>query len=180
MTIADKLSILRIILIPAFLLFLFYSHDRSFLRYWAIGVFALAVLTDFFDGLAARIKNENSQFGMVLDPVADKLLMISAFLALYFLKFDIPLWVVLIAVSRDLLILIGMSVLSFLKVDILIAPTIWGKVTTGLQMATVLAVLLDLSLKHYIWSAAALATIISGVGYVKRAIQAVNAAENTQ
>lgn len=176
MTFADKLSVLRIILIPVFLLLLSYSRAYDILRYWAIAVFFLAVLTDFFDGLVARIKNEKSAIGTVIDPVADKLLMISAFIALYTLGFHIPLWVVVISVSRDIILLIGFAMLSFLRVEISISPTFLGKTTTTLQMATVMAVLFHWRYSPYLWTISALCTFISGIGYITRGVNAVGSA----
>ena len=125
MSFADRLSLLRIILIPVFVSLLFYFNSQhTCLRYVIIAVFGIAVLSDFFDGLAARIKHEKSDIGQVIDPLADKLLMLSAFISFYTLKnslplkFTIPLWVVLIVVSRDLVILLGVAILNFLKIDL--------------------------------------------------------------
>ena len=102
MNFADKISILRILLIPVFVfLLIVYSRlNLEYLKYTAVGVFILAVLTDFFDGLVARIKKEKSEIGKVIDPLADKLLLITSFVTLYFLRFPIPWWVVLIIVSN--------------------------------------------------------------------------------
>ncbi|MCM8823206.1 MAG: CDP-alcohol phosphatidyltransferase family protein [Candidatus Omnitrophica bacterium] len=176
MSFADKLSIARIILIPFFVSLLIYSRYHSILRYFALGVFVVAVLSDFFDGLVARIKKEKSKFGKVIDPLADKLLLIISFISLYFLKFAIPLWVVIIIVSRDLIILLGVVVLNFLKIDITISPSIWGKLTTFFQMFTILIVLIEKELKlaPYTWSLAIFFTIVSGMGYIFRGIKTIN------
>ncbi|RKY39739.1 MAG: CDP-diacylglycerol--glycerol-3-phosphate 3-phosphatidyltransferase, partial [Candidatus Omnitrophota bacterium] len=109
MSFADKLSLVRIIFVPIFVSLLLYSKSFPFLKKIAIGVFVLAVLSDFLDGLVARIKKEKSSIGVVLDPLADKLLLITAFITLYLLKvFPYPpLWLVIIVVSRDFIILLG-------------------------------------------------------------------------
>jgi len=125
MSFADKLSITRIILIPVFISLLLYSKSFPFLKKIAMGVFVLAVLSDFLDGLVARIKKEKSSIGVVLDPLADKLLLLSAFITLYFLKFNLPLWLVLIVVSRDFIILLGIVILTFLKIEVSISPSVW-------------------------------------------------------
>ena len=140
-------------------------------------MFIIAMLSDFFDGLVARIKKEKSDIGKVIDPLADKLLLLTAFISLYVLDFNIPLWVVLVVVSRDLIILIGLGILYFLKIEIPIAPSYWGKFTTFFQMSTILSVLLELDIAVYIWSLACLFTAISGVLYIKRGIGALSSFE---
>lgn len=175
MSFADKLSITRIILIPIFISLLLYSKSFPFLKKIAIGVFILAILSDFLDGLVARIKKEKSSIGVVLDPLADKLLLLSAFITLYFLKFNLPLWLVLIVVSRDFLILLGIVILTFLKIEVSISPSLWGKLTTFFQMITILVVLSDFSLFVKIfWILTAIFTLISGVDYLRRGIKALN------
>ena len=175
MSFADKLSITRIILIPIFISLLLYSKSFPFLKKIAIGVFILAILSDFLDGLVARIKKEKSSIGVVLDPLADKLLLLSAFITLYFLKFNLPLWLVLIVVSRDFLILLGIVILTFLKIEVSISPSIWGKLTTFFQMVTILVVLSGFSLFIKIfWILTAIFTLISGADYLRRGIKALN------
>jgi len=175
MSFADKLSITRIILIPIFISLLLYSKSFPFLKKIAIGVFILAILSDFLDGLVARIKKEKSSIGVVLDPLADKLLLLSAFITLYFLKFNLPLWLVLIVVSRDFLILLGIVILTFLKIEVSISPSIWGKLTTFFQMMTILVVLSNFSLFVKIfWILTAIFTLISGADYLRRGIKALN------
>jgi len=179
MSFADKLSILRIILIPLFVSFLIYSRAHPYLKYIALGIFGLAVLSDFFDGLVARIKKEKSEIGKVIDPLADKLLLLTAFLCLYFLKeFSIPPWVVLIVVSRDLIILLGVLILHFLKIEVPIVPSVWGKLTTFFQMFTILSVLLDLKFAFIIWSIAVFFTVVSGIGYIMRGVRSINVASS--
>jgi cardiolipin synthase len=145
----------------------------------------MAVLTDFFDGLVARIKKEKSKIGEVIDPLADKLLLLTAFISLYALrnslplKFKIPLWVVLVIVSRDLIILPGVLILYFLKIEIPIAPSAWGKLTTFFQMITILAVIMDLPFSNTVWCAAVVFTLISGIGYFTRGIKSINSQINS-
>ena len=181
MSFADKLSILRIILIPLFIALVIYSKYSPGCKYAGVFVFLVAVLSDFFDGLIARIKKEKSKIGQVIDPLADKLLLLTAFISLYLLKFNIPLWVVLIVVSRDLIILLGVAIIHFLKIEIPISPSIWGKLTTFFQMLTIFSVLLDFLFPQFllqlIWSLAVVFTLISGIGYIKRGIIALNLAQ---
>jgi len=181
MTFADKLTSLRILLIPCFVSLLFYFTPKTnFVRYLLVAVFGLAVATDFFDGLVARIRNEKTEFGQILDPLADKLLLITAYISLYALRgalplrFQIPLWVVLIVVSRDSIILIGVLTLHFLKMEIPITPSWWGKLATTFQMGTILGVILDFSLAPILWTVAVVFTVISGCDYFLRGVRATN------
>jgi cardiolipin synthase len=145
-----------------------------------VGVFILAVLSDFFDGLAARIRKEKSDLGQIIDPLADKLLLITAFISLYVfryslpLKFEMPLGVVLIVVSRDLIILLGVATLHLVKVDITVEPSIWGKLTTFFQMAAILSLLLNIVVFPWVWKIVVVFTLISGLDYFIRGAKEVN------
>ena len=177
MSLADKVSIIRILLIPFFVSFLivYKRFDLDYSRYIALSIFIIAVLTDFFDGLVARIKKEKSEIGKVIDPLADKMLLITAFVSLYFLKFSLlPWWVVLVVVSRDIIILIGVFILNFLKIEIIILPSIWGKLTTFFQMMTIISVLSGFVFSYIIGFLAVFFTLASGIGYVKRGVKSIN------
>jgi cardiolipin synthase len=139
-----------------------------------VGVFTLAVLTDFFDGLVARIKKEKSELGQIIDPLADKLLLVTAFISLYLLDFKIPLLIVLVVVSRDAVMLLGFFIIYFLKIELPIAPSMWGKLTTFFQMMTIFCVLLDFPFAQIVWTAAAIFTLISGIAYFARGVRAIN------
>jgi len=178
MSFADKLSLSRIILVPLFVSLLIYSGTHPYLRFVAVGVFIIAVLTDFFDGLVARIKKEKSELGQIIDPLADKLLLLTAFISLYLLHFPIYLWVVLVVVSRDLIILLGVVILHFLKIEITISPSMWGKITTFLQMFTVLWVLIGIPHHFYICVAVIIFTLISGFDYFLKGAKKINAKIN--
>ncbi|MCM8786474.1 MAG: CDP-alcohol phosphatidyltransferase family protein [Candidatus Omnitrophica bacterium] len=182
MSFADKISVLRILLIPIFVFLLFYFNSQhQYLKYPIIFIFILAMLTDFFDGLIARLKKEKSEIGKIIDPLADKLLLFTSFILIYALKdtfplkFKLPLAVVLVVTIRDIIILLGVAILHFLKIDIPIAPSIWGKFTTFFQMLTILSILLDIPvIPPYIWTIAVVFTIISGIGYFTRGVKAIN------
>jgi len=180
MSFADKVTSIRIILIPVFVSLLIYVRTHPYLRAVAIGVFVLAVLSDFFDGLVARIKKEKSELGQIIDPLADKLLLLTAFITLYLLApFKIYLWVVLIVVSRDLIILLGVVILHFLKIEINIAPTTWGKLTTFFQMFTVLWILAGVPYYFFVCLLAVVFTLISGIDYFIRGAKEINAKVNS-
>jgi len=175
MSFADKVSSVRIILIPVFVSLLIYSGTYAYLRSVAIGVFILAILTDFFDGLVARIKKEKSQLGQIIDPLADKLLLLTAFVTLYLLPgFKIYLWLVLIVVSRDLVIFSGMMILRALKVEVRITPSWWGKFTTFFQMLTILWVLCGIPCYFFVCFLAGATTLVSGADYFLRGVRAFN------
>ncbi len=184
MSFADRLSVLRIILLPVFVSCLLYTDRYPILRVVATFVFFVAVLSDFLDGLVARLKKEKSNIGTVLDPLADKLLLITSFISLYLLKlnhpsqFNIPLWLVLIVVSRDFIILLGIGILYFLKIEIPIVPSLWGKLTTFFQMLTIFFALLHpfipYALLKLIWILTAVFTLISGIGYIRRGVLVLN------
>ncbi|MCM8820159.1 MAG: CDP-alcohol phosphatidyltransferase family protein [Candidatus Omnitrophica bacterium] len=184
MSFADKISVLRILFIPIFIFLLFYFNTQHlYLKYPIILIFILAMLTDFFDGLVARLKKEKSEIGKIIDPLADKLLLFTSFILIYALrdtlplKFKLPLAVVLIVTIRDIIILLGVAILHFLKIEIPIAPSIWGKLTTFFQMLTILSILLDIPvIPPYIWTIAVFFTLISGAGYFIRGINAISKA----
>ncbi|MBU1121972.1 MAG: CDP-alcohol phosphatidyltransferase family protein [Candidatus Omnitrophota bacterium] len=180
MNFADKITSIRIVLIPVFVALLIYSQVNFYLRHIATAVFIIAVLSDFFDGLVARIKKEKSDIGQVIDPLADKLLLFTAFFSLYILrgylplKFQIPLWVVLVVVSRDLIILLGFLTLQFLKIEVKVQPSIWGKLTTFFQMGAILCILMDVFFSPVIWTIAVVFTLISGIGYFLQGVKFIN------
>lgn len=181
---ANKISLSRILAIPFLIagLFLYANHhDLPVFRWVITFVFSFAMLTDFVDGAIARIKKEKTPLGKVLDPLADKLLLLNAFIWIYTLRgqlpftYPLPLWVVMIVISRDVIILLGLLILYLLKIEVEIAPNIWGKLTTFFQMFTILSLFLNLFLTPYFWNLACVFTVISGVLYVKRGVSALNA-----
>jgi len=174
---ANKISIFRILSIPFFIASLHYSYGRNYLRFVALAIFILAVLSDAVDGYIARKSKEKSQAGLVLDPLADKLLLVSAFIYLFF-SGGIPFWVVLIIISRDALILLGTVVIFMIRQDVNILPTRWGKLTTTFQMLTVIFVLLQWKYTFIFWWIAVFFTVVSGTDYIKRGFKTLYALDN--
>jgi len=180
MSLADKLTTIRIVLIPVFISLLIYSRSHHYLRHFATAVFLIAVASDFFDGLAARIRKEKSEFGQILDPVADKLLLFAAFISLYVfrntlpLNFKMPLGLILVVVSRDLIILLGVIIINILKKEAFMEPSFWGKLTTFFQMVTILALLLNSPFFPWIWKGAVVVTLVSGADYFLRGVKVLN------
>jgi CDP-diacylglycerol--glycerol-3-phosphate 3-phosphatidyltransferase len=139
MTTANKVTILRILLVPFFICqMLYYGNGGAELHRWlAVAAFALCALSDGVDGYIARRYNQRSELGALLDPLADKLLLVSG---VVFLSFDhrpylppLPLWLVTTIVSRDLLLVIGWSVIHHVCGRVTVRPRISGKIATVLQ-----------------------------------------------
>ncbi|MBU1124975.1 MAG: CDP-alcohol phosphatidyltransferase family protein [Candidatus Omnitrophica bacterium] len=174
MNFANKVSTFRILIVPFFIAcFIYYSQDpqgRVYLRYLALFIFVLGVISDAVDGYVARKSKQQSQAGMILDPLGDKLLLMSAYVCLNVSPLGIrfPLPVMLIVISRDTIILLGAVVLFMVKQKINIMPTRWGKLTTTFQMLSVIVVLLQWKFSFLLWWIAVVFTVISGVDYIMR------------
>ena len=174
LTLANRLTILRILITPLITVLLLYRYMGA-----ALGLFVMAGITDGLDGLVARSWKQKTTLGMVLDPLADKLLLTSAVIALTILK-ELPRWFTIILVSRDV-ILIGGSVILYMFLGKLGTPPSWiGKTTTGFQLATVLLAMLDNfvpGLNPAILPLAVLTlalTVASGLDYVYRGARLLN------
>ena len=174
MNLANKISITRILLVPFFVAaIIYYSAERDFLRFAALGIFILAVISDGLDGYIARTRNQKTALGSYIDPIADKLLLITAFICLSvagsFPKgYTLPAWVVLTVISRDIIIIVGSVVVYLMKGRLEIIPSKLGKITTFFQMLTVISVLLHFRYSYIVWDLAAGFTVLSGVGYIRR------------
>ncbi|MFA6129808.1 MAG: CDP-alcohol phosphatidyltransferase family protein [Candidatus Omnitrophota bacterium] len=182
MNIANKISTFRILSVPFFIACLvYYTPERQFLRILALVIFILGVISDGLDGFIARKAKLQSKAGLILDPLGDKLLLMSAFIFLspisrLALKF--PLWVSFIVISRDIIIIIGAVVIYMVKQSLDVHPTKWGKLTTTFQMFSVLCVLLQYELAVFVWWIAVIFTVISGIDYVKRGFKILYALDN--
>jgi len=141
-------------------------------------VFCLASLTDMLDGYIARTRGQKTRLGAFLDPVADKLLLTSAFVTLAYLRV-IPFWITAVVVSRDLILTGGVLVIHISGGTIQPAPTWLGKASTVFQMATVLAAMLffyfhvPIVPKAFAWAAAVL-TVASGLQYLIQGLKQIN------
>jgi len=174
MTTANKVTICRILLIPFFVVEILYyvKTGNELHRFLGTFSFALAAICDGVDGYIARRYNQRSELGAILDPLADKLLLVSA---VVLLSFDhspslvtIPLWLTGTIIGRDILLLVGLIVIQMMVGKVKVRPRIFGKMATVLQMVVVLWVLLKWPAKWlFSWAlAAGLCTGISGVLYV--------------
>ena len=184
MNFANKVSVFRILSVPFFAAFLLYYHpERDILRFLALGIFLLAVISDAIDGYIARIKKERTEAGTILDPLADKALLMSAFILIYTqdslrAAVGFPLWVVLTVISRDIIILLGAAVIFFIRHNLNITTSVWGKLTTVFQMLTIISILLQLRLSWVVWSIAVFFTVISGIDYIRKGFRVLYALNN--
>jgi cardiolipin synthase len=185
MNFANKISTFRILAVPFFVASLIYYHlpERAYLRTLALVIFILGVISDAADGYIARKTKQQSKAGLILDPLGDKLLLMSGFLCLSFLKefaLRFPLWVTFIVISRDVIIILGTIVIFMVKQDIEIFPTKWGKLSTTFQMLSVMAVLVQVKFAFIFWWIAIFFTVISGLDYVKRGFKILYALDNSR
>lgn len=162
MTLANRITILRIILIPIIVIGLLQGA-----LIWPLALFIFCAATDVLDGIAARWRGEKTLLGSYLDPLADKLMLMSVFLTMAHLNI-VPMWVFVITFSRDLFILLGWNVIFLLTRDSKPAPRWLGKITTFCQMATVVALLSDTLYPwhdKFIWVMVTV-TILSTLDYI--------------
>jgi len=138
LTPANQLTLLRMLLIPAFVLLVIYGQLG-----YALLVFALAGVTDALDGLLARAAHQKTSLGAWLDPMADKLLLVSTFVVLSIpglgLANRLPIWLTVCMISRDVVIVLTVIIVNLALGPKTFLPTIFGKIATGLYMATATA-----------------------------------------
>ncbi len=182
MNIANKISTFRILSVPFFVAsIIYYSQERGYLRLVALAIFILAAISDAVDGYIARKSNQQSRAGLVLDPLGDKLLLMSAFICLTLndnLLFRFPLWVTLIVLSRDVIIVLGAVVIYMVKQNIPLLPNRYGKFSTALQMLSVIAVLMQFKASFIFWWIAVILTVLSGVIYINKGFKILYASDN--
>ena len=191
MTTANKITILRILLIPFFVVEVLY-YDKTgneVQRLAALLTFAVAAICDGVDGYIARHYNQRSELGTILDPLADKLLLVSG---VVLLSFDhgprlgqFPFWFTGTVLGRDLLILIGMAVIHVTVGKVKVRPRLVGKLATVLQMSAILWILLKWDAVWQSWGllicnlTAALCTGASGLLYVWDGVHQLSASSSS-
>ena len=141
MNLPNKLTILRTVMIPFFILFLYTDWFHGYDKIIAAVIFIAASLTDMLDGKIARKYNLVTNFGKFMDPLADKLLVCSALICLIALD-RIPAWIVIVIISREFII----SGFRLIAADngVVIAASYWGKFKTASQMVTVILLVLNI------------------------------------
>jgi cardiolipin synthase (CMP-forming) len=183
MTTANKITIGRVLLVPVFIGAVIYylTTGEEIFRLVGILVFGVASISDALDGYIARRYNQRSELGAVLDPLADKLLLVSAVVLLSFHGQThltaLPIWLTIIILSRDALLLLGLVVIHFICGKAVVRPHLTGKTATVLQMGAVLWIMLKWDPAWLIWwtLAAAVFTGISGLLYVLDGVRQLSA-----
>ena len=180
MSLANKISIFRILLVPALIgCFVYYHPSREWLRYLALGIFVVGMASDALDGFFARRQNQQSELGTLLDPIADKALILGALISCSVIRglpseLRIPAWFNLVVISRDVLVVAGSIVLFAVKGRWHVRPSRLGKWATFTQMLVIPAVLLGLPLKLPLVMVAACLTILSAVTYVRIGVRVLS------
>jgi len=183
MTTANKITVVRILMIPAFVTMAIYygqSIQRGapleWERFTAIAIFLIASSSDGLDGYVARRYNQRSSLGVILDPIADKGLLLSGIITLSISNWSegdpdygrFPVWFPVLVISRDAILFVGAGVLYLLNGKVHVKPNWTGKVATVLQMIAIGWVMLQLRFLPllYVVIATGFFTLISGIVYV--------------
>ena len=192
MTTANKITIVRILMIPAFVTMAIYygqsiqsGEPLEWQRFTAIAIFLVAAVSDGLDGYIARRYNQRSTLGQILDPIADKGLLLSGIITLSISNWSagdpsygkFPAWFPVLVITRDAVILVGSAVLQLLNGKVTVRTSWTGKVATVLQMAAIAWVMLQLRFLPlvYVVAAAGLFTFVSGVIYVMDGVRQLQA-----
>jgi cardiolipin synthase len=180
MNLPNLLTLTRVLLIPVFVIFIL---DHSYL--YALITFAIAGITDGVDGLLARLTRQKTELGAYLDPIADKLLIVSAYITLAIIEI-IPSWLAVIVITRDVIIMLGILVMLLTSYHPSIRPSFISKITTTFQIMTVLVTLMVgyysfLSpLIPFAIYGTTLLTILSGAHYIFVGTRILNQKKSTR
>jgi cardiolipin synthase len=185
LTVPNMLTVFRMVLIPVFVTLLFYQRFVL-----ALAVFVLAGLTDGLDGLLARRFAQQSQLGTVLDPIADKLMLVTAFIVLSMRSvfpqplpshLPVPFWVTVTVISRDVFIIVGAAAINMMTGFRGFRPSVLGKLNTIVQITGIAAIMLAASVPYYtgyylptIYAAVFGLAILSGLHYIFFASKLMN------
>lgn len=167
MTLANKITILRIILVPIFIIALLSR------LWWSVLIYIPIILSDCIDGYIARVKKQQTFLGAFLDPLADRLLLIFTFLTLSYQNI-VPRWIFVVVLTRDLIVVLGWFLIFLLTANKEIIPRTTGKVAIISQMLFVLLILLnpdaltskDINLERIVLYIIAFLTIASAIDYM--------------
>ncbi len=178
MNLANWITVFRILLVPFFIISLLYGKFLA-----SLWIFCVAGITDGIDGYIARSWGLKTELGTYLDPLADKLLLVSSFIV-FSLKYPdiIPVWLTVLVISKDLIIIIGVTILHYVISEPLIEPSVIGKMTTAVQVVTIFFSLLSKTYYNqsllymidvFVYLTAAL-TVAAGIQYVFRGSAQLN------
>ena len=180
LTAANQLTITRMLLIPAFVILLLYGY-----RGWALITFFTAAITDLLDGLIARLTGQKTTLGAWLDPMADKLLLVTTFIVLTLpdlqLENRFPLWLTICIISRDIVIVGTVAIVNLAIGPRTFQPSVFGKIATATYIITAVAAMLFNYLGYHslivdvgIWASLAI-TLISSFHYIWHARRIIDA-----
>ena len=179
LTVANQVTLLRMLLIPALVILVIYGMNG-----WALVVFVAAGVTDALDGLLARWWGQPTTLGALLDPMADKLLLISTFIVLTLPELDlpnrIPIWLTVLVISRDVIIVVTVAVVNFSIGRRTFPPSMLGKLATLIYILTIAIILLynwlgrtSVVVDAAIYGALAV-TLASGLHYIVHAARVLS------
>jgi cardiolipin synthase len=176
-TLPNLLTIFRMVLIPFFVSMVFY---QKFV--WALATFAVAGVTDGLDGLLARRFDQQSELGRILDPIADKLMLVASFIVLSMRSvfpnplpkhLPIPFWVTITVISRDVFILVGAAAINVMMGFRGFRPSLPGKISTVVQIVTIAAVMFGATVRfgtgYYLptlYTSVFALALLSGIHYI--------------
>ena len=169
MNLPNKLTIMRVILIPFFVFFLLSPYFPAYGNYIAVAIFIVASLTDMLDGKIARKYNLVTNFGKFMDPLADKLLVCSAMICLIELD-RLAAWIVIVIIAREFIIS-GFRLVASAN-GVVIAASYWGKFKTTFQMLMVIVLILDIQMPFFqilgtvLTYVALILTVVSLIDYI--------------
>jgi len=178
----NTITVIRILLVPLLVIYL-----QKHLFTHSLIVFSVAAISDGLDGTVARFFNQRTSLGAYLDPIADKMLLISAFITLS-IQGIIPFWLSVVVISRDILILTGVLICAIADIKVKIQPSIISKFTTVAQLMTVFISLLyqiisprlSTNWTHALYGVTSILTIISGLHYIYKGLNIhQNGSENS-
>ena len=174
LNIPNTITAIRFVLTPVFVLFLIEGEFP-----YAFLVFIGAAVTDGLDGLIARLLKQKTTLGSYLDPIADKLMLSSAYIGLAAIG-KIPVWLAVVVISRDVLITMGALVVTIFKGTFMMHPSVVSKITTVFQISTVILVLMaqftaiPLTLPYVLFWLTTIFTTVSGLHYVYYGLKILN------
>ena len=167
----------RILLAPCIVASLVYYHpDRDGLRLLALWIFLIGIISDAIDGFLARLQHQQTELGTILDPIADKTLILSALISCSMIRglpewMRIPAWFNLVVISRDAVLIVGAVVLFVIKGRWTVRPSRLGKWTIFAQMLVIASVLLGLPSTMPLVAVAVALSVASAVTYIRMGIR---------
>jgi cardiolipin synthase len=179
LTPANQLTLLRVLLIPAFVILVVYGELG-----WALAVFITAGITDALDGLIARRSGQRTSLGAWLDPMADKLLLVTTFVVLTLpglgLANRLPIWLTILVISRDVLIVLTVAIINLAIGRRTFRPSVFGKIATATYITTAVVAMFynyrgyeSVVVTTFVY-ASLVATLLSGIHYIWYASRIVN------